>query len=152
MLRRGLRGARTLVGAVLELNTQQAASNPLALATASSAPSTSASCTSRHAAALQSRVWLSHAAVQHVATPHTYTLTITTGNLRGAGSLTPAWVQLVGTQGKSERIIVGDTEEDSLGRGTVRTVTVTVSEDLGQLRFVNVQRLGSSISDAGTGW
>ncbi|GIL80853.1 hypothetical protein Vretimale_9436 [Volvox reticuliferus] len=100
----------------------------------------------------QRRAWLSQAALQHAPAHHTYTLTITTGNLRGAGSLAPAWLQLVGTHGKSERIIVGETEEDRLARGSVRTVSVTAQEDLGQVRFVNVQRLGSSISDAGTGW
>ncbi|GLC59487.1 hypothetical protein PLESTB_001492600 [Pleodorina starrii] len=100
----------------------------------------------------QRRAWLSQAALQHAPALHTYTLTITTGNLRGAGSLAPAFVQLVGTHGKSERIIVGETEEGRLARGSVRTVSINAPEDLGQVRFVNVQRLGSSISDAGTGW
>lgn len=100
----------------------------------------------------QRRDWLNQAALQHAPAIHKYTIKITTGNLRGAGSLAPAWLQLVGTHGKSERIIVGETEEDRLGRGSVRTVSVSASEDLGQVRFVNVQRLGSSISDAGTGW
>lgn len=98
---------------------------------------------------------LSQAALQQQPQPAagaTYTLHVYTGNLRGAGSVTPAWIQLVGSRGKSERLLIGETDEDSLERGTQRTVTITTSEDIGQVRFVHVQRLSSSITEAGTGW
>lgn len=122
--------------------------------TAASAPA-APSAAQIAATLLPQRAWLSQVAEQQLHSQHPlrhYTLTLTTGNLRGAGSATPAWVQLVGTNGKSDRIIVGESEEESLARGTRRTVTISTSEDLGHLRFVNVQRLTSSITDAGTGW
>ena len=139
--------------------------SPSASAAASSLAAAAAACpgpasTSGRSGLLQSLVefrlpgaaCLSQVALQQQAANHTYTLNVYTGNLRGAGSVTPAWIQLVGSAGKTERFIVGETEEDSLERGTQRTVTITAGEDIGQLRFVHVQRIASSITEAGTGW
>ncbi|GFR39752.1 hypothetical protein Agub_g236 [Astrephomene gubernaculifera] len=147
-----IRRVARLLGAVYELQVLPAAARASTAAAAtitSSADALAPTAPHPRRALLQ---FPTQATIQHVQAVHTYTLTITTGNRRGAGSLAPAWVQLVGTNGKSERILVGETDEDRLARGSVRTVSVPAPEELGQLRFVNVQRLGSSISDAGTGW
>ncbi|KAG2496235.1 hypothetical protein HYH03_005833 [Edaphochlamys debaryana] len=140
-LRRLQLGAR-IFGTVLELSSS-------GRGVAACRASTAAAAAVESPAGAATRAWLQ---TQHAPALHTYTLHITTGNLRGAGSLAPAFVTLVGANGKSERVIVGDSDENSLARGTCVTVTVNANEDLGPLRFVNVQRLGNSISDAGTGW
>lgn len=81
-----------------------------------------------------------------------FLLKVCTGNLRGAGTPSVASLQLIGTQGISQKVVVGTDELGTLDRGSVRTVEVWVPKhSIGQLRRVHVEkRMASHIS--GDGW
>ncbi|KAL6757479.1 hypothetical protein V8C86DRAFT_2623890 [Haematococcus lacustris] len=68
----------------------------------------------------------------------TYKVTVVTGNLRGAGTHSPAWVQLIGSNGSTERYMLGD--EDTFERDTAREFTLPVPKNIGQLRRVHIQK------------
>lgn len=88
---------------------------------------------------------------QPVASPETYTVKIVTGNLRGAGTHSQATIQLIGSNGTSERILIGGDLTGVLGRGSTRTITVPVPQHIGTIRRVFVEKQRES-SSAGEGW
>jgi len=85
--------------------------------------------------------------------PVTYTIDVFTGDVRGAGSPSPAVIQLIGSEGVSEPIKVGE-DPDSPGfrRGTHVQLEVEAPSDLGELRRVVVRQTPPSESDTGVGW
>lgn len=85
--------------------------------------------------------------------PATYTVTVVTGDVRGAGSPMSAVIQLVGSQGVSEHIRVGD-DADNPGfkRGSRTEVTVDVAEELGELQRVVVHQEEPNEWEGGVGW
>lgn len=82
----------------------------------------------------------------------TYRISVITGNVRGAGTPSMAWVQLMGTAGESEKYEVGNSSEEGLMRGSKVTFEVQVPRDIGALRRVLIQRDKGSYSDSGDGW
>ncbi len=79
-----------------------------------------------------------------------YTLWIATGNLRGAGTPSPVRVQLIGTGGTSEAVVVGGDDADgTLERGSTRQVQVRVPPTFGALRRVHVEKKAQL---SGDGW
>jgi len=79
-------------------------------------------------------------------------LKVATGNLRGAGTQSRAWVQLVGEGGSTERYTIGDDEESgTFDRASVRAFTIPVPKHIGQLRQIVVEK-GRDHERAGEGW
>lgn len=74
---------------------------------------------------------------------------IVTGNLRGAGTHSPAWIRLIGTNGTSERFKLG--EEDTFERASSRLFPLVVpAGSIGQLRRVLVEK--RTQTQLGDGW
>lgn len=97
------------------------------------------------------------AAAKEVAQPSSlptlsFKISIITSNIRGAGTPTPAYIQLIGTHGESERFLVGDAVDMELTRGSTRIIDVEVPESFGALRLVHVEKIKGSVSDTGDGW
>lgn len=87
--------------------------------------------------------------------PHeleTYRISVITGNVRGAGTPSTAWVQLIGSTGESEKYVVGNSGEEGLSRGSKVTFEVQVPRDIGALRRVLIQRDKGSFTNTGDGW
>lgn len=92
-------------------------------------------------------------AARQVHTDHeTYTVSVVTGNVRGAGTGSAAWVQLVGSHGQSEKVVIGNSHEDGLQRASKVTFEVQVPQGIGPLRRVFIEREKSSCTDTGEGW
>lgn len=92
-------------------------------------------------------------AARQVHTDHeAYTVSVVTGNVRGAGTGSAAWVQLVGSHGQSEKVVIGNSHEDGLQRGSKVTFEVQVPQGIGPLRRVFIEREKSSCTDTGEGW
>lgn len=51
---------------------------------------------------------------------------VVTGNLRGAGTVAPAHIQLVGTNGSTERFALGDTDSELFTRGSSHCFDIPV--------------------------
>lgn len=81
-----------------------------------------------------------------------YKISIVTGNFRGAGTGTAAYLQLVGSAGQSERFLFGDCAGCELTRGSKRIINVEVPSPIGQLRLVKIEKVKGSVSDTGDGW
>lgn len=74
---------------------------------------------------------------------------VVTGNLRGAGTHSPAWIRLIGSNGTSETFKLG--EEDTFDRGSARVFSVAVpAGSLGQLRRVFIEKRKQA--QLGDGW
>jgi hypothetical protein len=82
----------------------------------------------------------------------TYSVSVVTGNVRGAGTNSAAFLQLVGSQGESEKVVIGNSHEDGLQRGSKVTFEVQVPQGIGPLRRVFIEREKSSCTDTGEGW
>jgi hypothetical protein len=82
----------------------------------------------------------------------TYHVSVVTGNVRGAGTNSAAFVQLIGSHGESEKVVVGNSHEDGLQRGSKVTFDVQVPQGIGPLRRVYIEREKSSCTDTGEGW
>ncbi|KAI8470187.1 MAG: Serine/threonine protein phosphatase [Monoraphidium minutum] len=78
-----------------------------------------------------------------------YRINLITGNVRGAGTNLPAYVQLIGTNGTSEKVLVG---EDGLPRGSSVAVDLQAPKDMGELRRCFVERGKSGYTNTGDGW
>lgn len=81
-----------------------------------------------------------------------YRVAVVTGNVRGAGTHASAFLQLIGANGESERVIVGDSEENGFTRGSKREVEIAARKDIGPIKRVHVEREKGSICDVGDGW
>ena len=77
---------------------------------------------------------------------------VVTGNVRGAGSPHAAYLQLVGSRGASDRFLLGETEADQFVRGTSRTFTLPIDQDIGSIRRVHVEQRRDEDRHAGDGW
>lgn len=53
---------------------------------------------------------------------------IVTGNLRGAGTIAPATIQLIGTHGATHRFALGDSDSELFVRGSNLAFDLPVSE------------------------
>lgn len=82
----------------------------------------------------------------------TYHVSVVTGNVRGAGTNSAAFVQLIGSHGESDKVVVGNSHEDGLQRGSKVTFDVQVPQGIGPLRRVYIEREKSSCTDTGEGW
>jgi hypothetical protein len=82
----------------------------------------------------------------------TYQVSVVTGNVRGAGTNSAAFVQLVGSHGESEKVVIGNSHEEGLQRGSKVTFEVPVPQGIGPLRRVFIEREKSSCTDTGEGW
>ena len=58
--------------------------------------------------------------------PERYLVKVVTGNLRGAGTNAPAWIQLIGSHGATARIALGDQHSELFQRATVREFEINV--------------------------
>jgi hypothetical protein len=81
-----------------------------------------------------------------------YRVSVITGNVRGAGTRSGVKVQLIGSEGSSDLIEVGNSMEDGLRRNSTTTFDVLVPRELGTLRRVYVERDKASSTDTGDGW
>lgn len=82
----------------------------------------------------------------------TYHVSVVTGNVRGAGTNSAAFLQLVGSHGESEKVVIGNSHEEGLQRGSKVTFEVQVPQGIGPLRRVFIEREKSSCTDTGEGW
>ena len=82
----------------------------------------------------------------------TYQVSVVTGNVRGASTGSAAYVQLIGTNGRSEKVVVGDSEDDGLERGSTVTFDLPVPVGMGAIRRLHVERGRASATDTGDGW
>ena len=82
----------------------------------------------------------------------TYQVSVVTGNVRGAGTGSAAFLQLIGSHGESEKVVVGNSHEEGLQRGSKVTFEVQVPQGIGPLRRVFIEREKSSCTDTGEGW
>lgn len=73
-----------------------------------------------------------------------------TGNVRGAGTTLPAYVQLIGANGSSEKILIG--ADEGLARGSNLTFEAAAPKDIGELRRCFVARAKSGYTNTGDGW
>jgi hypothetical protein len=69
--------------------------------------------------------------------------------VRGAGTRLPCTVQLVGTNGTSDKAVVG---EDGLGRGSSVAVELHAPKDIGEIKRCFVERGKGGYTDTGDGW
>jgi hypothetical protein len=81
-----------------------------------------------------------------------YRVSVITGNVRGAGTRSGVKVQLIGSEGSSDLIEVGNSMEEGLRRASTTTFDVLVPRELGTLRRVYVERDKASSTDTGDGW
>lgn len=81
----------------------------------------------------------------------TYRVSVVTGNLRGAGTGSAAYVQLIGSHGESDKFVVGNSEDEGLTRGSKVTFDVQVPP-IGPIRRVFVEREKASCTATGDGW
>jgi len=58
---------------------------------------------------------------------------VVTGNLRGAGTVAPASIQLIGTHGSTDRFALGDSESELFTRGSSHAFDIPVSQVNGQV-------------------
>lgn len=78
-------------------------------------------------------------------------MNVITGNVRGAGTTLPAYIQLIGTNGSSEKVLVGG--EDGLARGSSVVMEAHAPKDIGELRRCFVERAKSNgYTHTGDGW
>lgn len=82
----------------------------------------------------------------------TYQVSVVTGNVRGAGTNSAAFLQLVGSHGVSQKVVIGNSHEDGFQRGSKVTFDVHVPPGIGPLRRVFIEREKSSCTDTGEGW
>lgn len=82
----------------------------------------------------------------------TYQVSVVTGNVRGAGTSSAAFLQLVGSHGESDKVVIGNSHEEGLQRGSKVTFEVPVPQGIGPLRRVFIEREKSSCTDTGEGW
>lgn len=82
----------------------------------------------------------------------TYRVSVVTGNVRGAGTSAAAYIQLIGTHGESDKVIIGNSDEEGLQRGSKVTFTVPVPGGIGPLRRINVERSSGGHTTTGDGW
>eukprot|EP00887_Chlorella_sp_A99_P001051 scaffold14.g1051.t1 len=80
-----------------------------------------------------------------------YKIEVFTGDVRGAGTPSPAAITLYGSEGQSDTFLLGD-EGDSTGFEAATHKTFAVwSRELGTLKQVHVQQLTDE-SESGMGW
>jgi len=82
----------------------------------------------------------------------TYRVRGVTGNVRGAGTASAAYVQLICSHGESDKVVVGQSGDEGLVRGSKVTFDVPVPLGIGPLRRVYVEREKGSCTDTGEGW
>lgn len=82
------------------------------------------------------------------------TIKVVTGNLRGAGSESAAFIQLVGTDGSSPRIPLVDPSGEHPGfeRGSTKSFDVSVPKNIGPIRRVYVEKEKGRCTEQGEGW
>eukprot|EP00882_Tetradesmus_deserticola_P021596 GHRQ01023378.1.p1 GENE.GHRQ01023378.1~~GHRQ01023378.1.p1 ORF type:complete len:312 (+),score=125.34 GHRQ01023378.1:366-1301(+) len=81
----------------------------------------------------------------------TYRVSVVTGNLRGAGTGSAAYVQLIGSYGESDKFLIGNSEDEGLERGSKVEFDVQVPP-IGPIRRVLVEREKASCTATGDGW
>lgn len=81
-----------------------------------------------------------------------YRVRVITGNVRGAGTSSAAYIQLIGTHGESDKVVIGNSEEEGFQRGSEVTFNIPVPGGIGPLRRINVERSASDQSSTGDGW
>ncbi len=72
------------------------------------------------------------------------------GNVRGAGTNLPAYIQLIGSNGTSEKLLVG--ADDGFPRGSTLTFEAAAPKDIGEIRRCFVARAKSGYTNTGDGW
>ena len=70
--------------------------------------------------------------------PYLYKIRIITGNVRGAGTMASIRLQLIGTRGESDVVMVS--KDNGFPQGSVETAVLSISTDIGALRMVRVER------------
>lgn len=100
----------------------------------------------------QQRLCYGVAARQVQAELDTYRITVVTGNVRGAGTGSTAWIQLIGTSGNSEKFVVGNSHHEGLSRASSVTFDIAAPKDIGEIKRVYVEREKASFGDTGDGW
>mmetsp|Transcript_10331 Transcript_10331/g.17962 ORF Transcript_10331/g.17962 Transcript_10331/m.17962 type:complete len:487 (+) Transcript_10331:106-1566(+) len=78
-------------------------------------------------------------------------VSLVTGNLRGAGTRSPAVLKLIGTGGSTERVLVGSDELGQFDRGSIRRIDVAVPPGFGTLRRVHLEK-HRDMQATGDGW
>jgi len=81
-----------------------------------------------------------------------YKVTVITGNLRGAGTHSPAWIQLIGQNGMTAKYQLGETDGGGFERGTTKSFTIDVPKDLGPLRRIHIEKRRDRGTILGEGW
>lgn len=81
-----------------------------------------------------------------------YRVSVITGNVRGAGTSAAAYIQLIGTYGESDKVLIGNSEDEGFQRGSKITFDVSVPGGIGPLRRVNVERAEGGHTTTGDGW
>jgi len=81
-----------------------------------------------------------------------YRIEVVTGDVRGAGTPSPAAFKVYGENGESDEYVFGDEEEGcGFDRGARQKYTV-FSKELGNLERVHIKQLPVSNSETGHGW
>lgn len=82
--------------------------------------------------------------------PFFFKVRIITGNVRGAGTNASIRLQLIGTRGDSDPVVVS--KESGFPQGSVITTVLPVEKDIGNLRMVVVERDTADGSLADESW
>lgn len=78
------------------------------------------------------------------------TVRIATGNLRGAGTQSHAFIQFIGSNGRSDRVMLDVEHSGTFDRGSVRTFRVPIPKHIGKLHHVRVEKTSENL--LGEGW
>lgn len=82
----------------------------------------------------------------------TYHVNVVTGNVRGAGTPSTAWIQLIGAEGQSDKYVIGDSSDAGFQRGSRKQFDMPVPKGIGPLRRVFIERDASRATEVGSGW